>query len=137
MQRTPAMLITETELNDMLTKAGKLAAQEIVEHLKQDIYQDPQVTLTKRLRAFIEDRSTELNPRDIYANGRHIRMVQPNKNGKPKSTAWFQNFKRDSTLNQCFHRPSPDHGHLQEWCFEDIANAWDHYHRQRYLKQAQ
>lgn len=134
MRRTAAMIVTESELNEMLTKAGKVAAQEIIEHLKQEIYQDPVQTVTNKLRAYIEDRGTEQSPRDIYANGRHIRMLVPAKNGKPKSTAWFQNFKRDSTLNKCFHRPSSEHGHLQEWCFEDIANAWDHYHRQKWLR---
>ena len=134
MHGTPAIVVMEHELKEMMIGAGRVAAKEIMENMKQEITQDPVERQTTLLRAYIEDRTTLSNPREHHANGRHIRMLKPANNGKPKSTAWFQTFKKESKLNKCFNRPSPDHGRLQEWCFEDIANAWDYYHRQRWLK---
>lgn len=136
MQGTPAIIVMEEELKEMMIGAGRVAAQEIMDNMKEEITQDPVERQTNLLRAYIEDRKTITNPREHHASGRHIRKLKPNANGKPKSIAWFQTFKKESKLNKCFNRPSPDHGRLQEWCFEDIANAWDHFHRQRFMRQA-
>ncbi len=136
MQAMQALVIMEHELTELLTKAGKVAALEVLEDFRQELNQDPVLKHADRLRSYIENRSLIDNPRDLWSNGRHIRLITPTKNGKPKSIAWFQTFKKESNLKNCVNRPSPDHGRLQEWCFEDIANAWDHYHRQRYMRQA-
>lgn len=134
MQGTAAFVVTKNELKDMLEEAGRVGAHEVLSSFKDELNIDPVEEQTKRLQNYIKDRTTIDNPRDEWANGRHIRRLNPSKQGKPKSISWFKTFKEQSTLNQCFNRPSPDHGRLQEWTFEDIANAWDHFHRMRWLK---
>ena len=136
MKGTAAIVVTEEELTNMLTQAGKAGAREVMSEYEQQLEQDPVERHTQLLRDFIEDRSILDNPREVFGSGRHIRRIIPAKNGKPKSVAWFQGFKRESKLNLCKNRPSPDHGRLQEWCFEDIANAWDNYNRQRWMRAA-
>jgi len=132
MQGMHALVIMEHELTELLTKTGRAAALEVVEQFRQELNTDPLEKQVQLLRDYIENRSTISNSRDVYANGRHIRLIKPTRDNKPKSVAWFQRFKKESKLNGCIKRPSPDHGRLQEWCFEDIANAWEHYHRQRW-----
>lgn len=132
MQGTAALVVTKEELQKMLEEAGRVSAYTVLNSFKEELNTDPMDKQIKRLQSYIEDRTTIDKPRDEWANGRHIRRLNLNMNGKPKSMSWFKTFKQESTLNQCFNRPSPDHGRLQEWCLEDIANAWDHYHRQRW-----
>jgi len=134
MQGTDAIVVTKHDLKQMLTEAGTVAAEKVLNSFKDELNVDPLEKQAKRLKDFIEDRTTIENPRGEWASGRHIRLIAPNKNGKPKSMAWFQTFKKESILNQCPDRSSTDHGRLREWCFEDIANAWDYYHRQRWLR---
>ena len=135
MEAMQALVIMEHELTDLLTKTGKIAAAEILEAFRQEINQDPIEKHATTLRNYIEDRTTLKDPRNRFAHGHHIRLLNPAKNNKPKSIAWFQNFKKESQLKDCPSRASTTHGRLQEWCFEDIANAWDYYHRQRWLKE--
>lgn len=125
MQGMEAIVVTKHELKELLKEAGEAGASEILDAFKDELITDPVLKQTNRLRDYIADRSTIANPREEWANGRHIRMLKPAKNGKPKSVAWFQEFKKKSKLNQCFHRPSVDHGRLQEWCFEDIYLSWN------------
>ena len=131
MKSIPAVVLHQDQLSEMLVTAGRVAAREIAEAFKEDLKLDPTDQRIKKLRDYIADRTTCTNPKDEWANGRHIRMIAPAKEGKPKSMGWFQQFKKKSKLNKCYNRKSADHGHLQEWCFEDIANAWVHYHQQK------
>ncbi|MEW7008473.1 MULTISPECIES: hypothetical protein [unclassified Lentilitoribacter] len=131
MQGTAALVVTKEELKKMLEEVGRISATQILNSFKAELNTNPIEKQTKRLQTYIQDRNSIENPREEWANGRHIRRLNPSKNGKPKSMSWFKTFKEESTLNKCFNRPSPDHGRLQEWTFEDVANAWDHFHRQR------
>ena len=136
MNGQPAVVVTEDDLKDMMIGAGRVAAKEVMEQVKGDINRDPMERQVMLLRQFIEDRSTIKEPDKHYASSRHIRMLTPNKNGKPKSVSWFQGFKKESRLDQCHHRPSPNHGRLHEWSFEDIANAWVYYLHQKWMREA-
>jgi len=136
MQAMQALVIMEHDLAEMIHKAGKTAAAEILEQFRQDMNRTPQDKQVEQLRAYIEDRSSCSNPREHWAHSRHIRMIKPTKAEKPKSISWFQKFKKASMLDGCNSKASSDHGRLKEWCFEDIANAWDHYHRQRWMRQS-
>lgn len=129
---TPALVLDEESLEGLLIKAGCLAAEETVRKLKAELVQDPQEKHILRLRNFLIDRSTIVKPREIWANGHHIRRIELSAKGKPKSTTWFQMFKRESGLGACTSRPSSQHGRLREWCFEDIANAWEKYYALRW-----
>lgn len=133
MHPIPALIVTEQDLEVLLQRAAHLAAITAIEQLRTDLIQDPKEQVLNKLRAFIKDRSTITNPREHWANGKMIREIDTNHNNKPKSISWFQLFKKQSTLNQCPRRKSSEHGKLQEWTFEDIANAWDHFHRLRWM----
>lgn len=124
MEGTTALIVTKNDLAEIISAAGTMAAIKAVEALRADLNQDPAEKQLQLLRNYIADRTTINNPRDHWASGRLIRMIAPNQNGKPKSVSWFQKFKQTSGLNTCPHRTSHEHGRLQEWCFEDIANVW-------------
>ena len=128
----PAIVLTEDVLEEMLIRAGRLAAEQTVAKLKGELMQDPRERHILLLRNFLNDRSTVPNPRDVWANGHHIRQIELSNQGKPRSMTWFQRFKTESGLAACVSRPSPSHGRLQEWTFEDIANAWEHYYALRW-----
>lgn len=125
MSGQPAMILMEHELRHMLNTTAKVAAAEVVEAFRAELSVDPNEVIVRKLRAFIEDRSTVANPREVWANGLHIRSVKLNSRGKPRSVSWFQQFKTKSGLKNCFSRPSMNAGGQREWCFEDIANAWE------------
>lgn len=125
MQGQQAIIVTEYELQQMLAQAGKAAAQEVISSFKAELTDDPTEATTRKLRAYIADRSTVLNPRDMWANALHIRSIKLNSRHKPLSVSWFQKFKKISGLDACFFRPSTATGGRTEWCFEDIANAWE------------
>lgn len=124
MEGTTALIITKNDLKEIINAAGTAAAIKAVEALRSDLNQDPSEKHLNLLRAYITDRTSLKNPRDHFASSRLIRMIAPHKTGKPKSVSWFHKFKQTSGLNTCPHRTSHEHGRLQEWCFEDIANAW-------------
>ena len=136
MNGQPAVIVTAENLEQLMLDAGRTAAREVLERVTSDANLDPLERHVRLLRDYLEDRSVVSKPRELFASSRHIRLLAPNRNGKPKSVSWFQTFKQESGLARCDHRPSPTHGRLHEWCFEDIANAWVHYHRQRWLREA-
>jgi len=109
----------------MLNQTAKIAASEVIDAFRAELSIDPNEALVRKLRAYIEDRNTVTSPREVWANGLHIRSIKLSSKGKPLSTSWFQHFKRDSGLVDCFSRKSQTSGGRTEWCFEDIANAWE------------
>jgi len=136
MQGIQALVVMEHDLRELAIEAGKEAAEKVLAQFQEDMNRTPQDKQVERLRAYIEDRSSCSNPREHWAHSRHIRMIKPTKTGKPKSISWFQKFKKASMLDGCNSKASSDHGRLREWCFEDIANAWEYYHRQRLMRQS-
>lgn len=125
MNGQPAIILSEYDLEHMVRNAARQAAQEVIDGLLDDLKGNPNDAVVRNLRAFIEDRSTVANPREVWANGLHIRSIYPGRDGKPKSTSWFQQFKIKSGLNDCLYRKSRSAGGTREWCVEDIANAWE------------
>lgn len=125
MQGQPALIIMEHELQHILKTAAKAAAQEVIDAFRAELSVDPSESHIRKLRAFIQDRSTVADPREVWANGKHIRSIRLSSKGKPLSTSWFQHFKVDSGLADCISRKSQTAGGHVEWCFEDIANAWE------------
>ncbi len=125
MNGQPAIILMEHELQHMLIATAKQAAQEVISTFKSDLISDPNDQIIRKLRSYIADRSTIADPRDEWANGLHIRSVKVSSNGKLRSQSWFQQFKVKSGLNDCFYRKSLSSGGYREWCFEDIANAWE------------
>ena len=125
MSGQPAIILMEHELQHILDKIAKNAAREVIDAFKAELTSDPAEAVTRRLSAYIEDRSTIPNPREHWANGLHIRGIKKGASGKPRSISWFQQFKIKSGLDGCFSRKSMAAGGTKEWCFEDIANAWE------------
>jgi hypothetical protein len=125
MHGQPAFIFMKHELEDMLKSTARHAAQEVIEAFRAELSIDPTETHIRKLRAFIADRSTVTNPRELWANGKHIRSIRLSSKEKPLSTSWFHHFKRDSGLGDCISRKSQTAGGHVEWCFEDIANAWE------------
>ncbi|MBO6674110.1 MAG: hypothetical protein JJ908_05860 [Rhizobiales bacterium] len=128
MKAQPALILAPDQLEDLLAQTAKQAADQAVAALREDLARDPREQLVHDLRAYILDHTTEPNPESRWANGHHIRQIELNGRGRPKSLAWFQKFKQDSGLAKCPHRSSPQHGRLQEWTFRDIALAWHGYY---------
>ena len=125
MQGQQAIIITAHELEHMCHQVGQKAAQEVINSFKSELTDDPNEALIRKLRAYIVDRSTISNPREVWANGLHIRSIKLNSRHEPRSISWFQKFKDKSGLRECVSRPSVISGGRVEWCFEDIANAWE------------
>ncbi len=128
MKGIPAVVLTEESLTSLLVAAGELAAKRTVELLENNLVQSPTDKKLLSLIGYIQDRTTIDNPRDHWAHGKHIKMINPPKSGKPRSDTWFHYFKQKTGLHDCFSRKSPEHGRLREWTFEDIAIAWDKYY---------
>lgn len=128
MEGQPALILAPDQLNQLLTKTAKQAAEIAVATMSEDLKRDPRDQVTQDLRTYILDDTTQPHPENCWVNGHHIRQIELNGRGKPKSMAWFQNFKRDSGLAACPHRSSPQHGRLQEWTFRDVALAWHAYY---------
>lgn len=128
MEGQPALILAPDQLKDLLTKTAEQAAAQAVAALREDLARDPQDQIVEDLRRYILDDTTEPNPETRWASGHHIRAIELNRSGKPKSVGWFHKFKKESGLNQCPHRSSPQHGRLQEWSFRDIALAWNAYY---------
>lgn len=128
MEGQPALILAPDQLEDLLTKTAQKAADQAVAALREDLARDPRDQIVNDLRAYILDETTEPHPETRWANGHHIRQLELNSRGKPKSLGWFQKFKIESGLATCPHRSSPQHGRLQEWTFRDIALAWQDYY---------
>lgn len=127
-EMTPALVITRHALIELMETVVTNAVQKALEGVQNDLPYDPDARVVDRLRRYLDDRATIDKPRETWAHGKHIRALHLNKAGKPRSVTWFQQFKRESGLAGCPSRTSSQHGRLQEWCFEDIANAWEQYY---------
>ncbi len=124
-----ALVLTSTQLRDMLTEAAREGASLAVASLRAELHQTPDDATLKKLRAYLADPACLANPQDHWEHSELIRGIQPTARGKPKSTAWFMRFQRETGLNECFTRPSPAYGRRREWSFADIRLAWDAYYR--------
>jgi hypothetical protein len=131
MDAMPAVVLTGTQLRDLLTEAAKQGAALAVEALRAELHQSPEDATLQMLRAYLSDPSTVPNPHDQWAHSGLICRIEPKPNGKPKSAAWFMKFQRETGLVDCFTRPSPVFGRRREWCFADIKLAWDVYYRRK------
>ncbi len=132
MEITSAVVLTVDHVRRIIEETAIETARQTADALKQDLYCDPIDQVANKLRNYIADQTTVENPRESWANGHHIRRLELNSKGDPKSISWFHRFKRDSGLAECISRSSNIHGRLQEWTFQDIASAWhNHYTRIR------
>ncbi|RNC90774.1 MAG: hypothetical protein ED558_17470 [Oricola sp.] len=125
----PAITLTEPQLQELLVAAGRLAAEQVVAELRASLVQDPREQTLLRLRGFLQDPSTITDPRAQWADSALIRRIRPNRQGKPKSVAWFMKFQKATGLCNCPNRRSPNHGRAKEWTFADIRHAWQHYYQ--------
>ncbi|AMY00700.1 hypothetical protein AB0V79_27180 [Mesorhizobium ciceri] len=131
MDALQALVLTNTQLRDMLTEAARQGATLAVAELRADLHQAPEDVTLQKLRGYLADPASLSNPNDHWAHSELIRRIQPTASGKPKSTAWFMRFQREAGLNGCFTRPSPAYGRRREWSFYDIKLAWETYYRKR------
>ncbi|WP_192244364.1 hypothetical protein [Mesorhizobium silamurunense] len=131
MEALQALVLTSAQLRDMLTEAARQGAALAVEELRADLHQAPDDTNLQKLRNYLADPASLSNPNDHWAHSELIRRIQTAAHGKPKSTAWFMKFQRETWLNKCFTRPSPAYGRRREWTFADIRLAWDTYYSKR------
>lgn len=131
MEALQALVLTDAQLRDLLTEAAKQGATLAVEVLRAELHQTPDDATLQKLRAYLSDPATVSNPHDQWAHSGLIRQIEPTLRGKPKSTAWFMKFQRDTGLVDCHTRPSPAFGRRREWSFADIKVAWDVYYRRR------
>ncbi len=131
MEALQALVLTSTQLRDMLAEAAKLGAALAVKELRADLHQSPDDATLQKLRSYLADPASLANPQDHWAHSELIRRIQQTASVKPKSTAWFMKFQRETGLNACFTRPSPGYGRRREWTFADIKLAWDAYYRKR------
>ncbi|TIX71508.1 MAG: hypothetical protein E5V30_09815 [Mesorhizobium sp.] len=129
MEALQALVLTSTQLRDMLTEAAKLGAALAVQELRADLHQTPDDATLQKLRSYLADPASLPNPNDHWAHSGLIRRIQATARGKPKSTAWFMKFQRETGLNECFTRPNPAYGRRREWSFSDIRLAWNAYYR--------
>lgn len=84
-----------------------------------------------RLRAYLADPASVQNPHEAWAHSGIIRQVELTVQDKPKSSAWFMKFQRESGLAGCHRRRSQVYGRRSEWSFYDIRLAWNAYYRRR------
>ncbi|MER9336783.1 hypothetical protein NKJ06_22755 [Mesorhizobium sp. M0293] len=131
MEALQALVLTSTQLRDMLTEAARQGATLAVAELRADLHQAPEEATLRKLRGYLADPASFSNPNDHWAHSEIIRRIQTTASGKPKSTAWFMKFQRETGLNGCFTRPSPAYGRRREWTFADIGLAWDAYYSKR------
>ncbi|MER9489669.1 hypothetical protein NKI50_27480 [Mesorhizobium sp. M0563] len=131
MEALQALVLTSTQLRDMLTEAARQGAALAVAELRADLHQAPEDATLQKLRSYLADPASLPNPGDHWADSGLIRRIQATARGKPKSTAWFMKFQRETGLNQCFFRPSPYYGRRKEWSFADIRSAWSAYYRKQ------
>jgi len=126
-----AVVLTGAQLRDLLTESAKQGAALAVDALRAELHQTPEDATLQKLRAYISDPAAVPNPHDHWAHSGLICQLEPKPNGKPKSSAWFMKFQRETGLVDCFTRPSPAYGRRREWCFADIKLAWDVYYRRK------
>ncbi|MER9474365.1 hypothetical protein [Mesorhizobium sp. M0520] len=131
MEALQALVLTSTQLRDMLMEAARQGAALAVAELRTDLHQTPEDATLQKLRSYLADPASLPNPTDHWADSGLIRRIQSTARGKPKSTAWFMKFQRETGLNECFTRQSSAYGRRREWTFVDIRLAWDSYYRKR------
>lgn len=130
MEALQALVLTDTQLREMLTEAARQGAVLAVHELRAELHQSPEDATLQRLRAYLTNPASVPNPREHWAHSGIIRQIETTARGKPKSTAWFMAFQRESGLSACHSRPSPAHGRRREWTFTDIRLAWNAYYRE-------
>lgn len=131
MEPTQALVLTAMQLDDMLKAAARQGAALAVAELRKDLHQSPDDVTLQRLRTYLRDPSSLPNPYECWAHSGIIRQIESTPRGKPKSSAWFMKFQRDTCLAGCYTRPSPAYGRRREWSFADIRLAWEVYYRRR------
>lgn len=131
MEALHALVLTDAQLREMLAEAAKRGAALAVDELRAQLHQAPDDATLQKLRGYLADPASLANPHDHWAHSGIIRQIGATSRGKPKSTAWFMKFQRETNLNECFNRPSPAYGRRREWTFFDIKLAWDAYYRRR------
>ena len=128
MEITPALVMTHHALTELMETVATNAASKALAAAEDVLHYDPDARVVDLLRRYLDDRAALENPREHWAHGKQIRALHKTGAGKPRSVTWFQSFKKESGLGGCPSRISSQHGRLREWCFEDIANAWDQYY---------
>ena len=131
MEAMQAVVLTGAQLRDLLTESAKQGAALAVEALRAELHQTPDDATVQKLRAYIADPASLPNPHDLWAHSGLICQIERKPTGKPKSSAWFMKFQRETGLVDCFTRPSPAFGRRREWSFHDIKLAWDVYYRRK------
>lgn len=131
MEAIQAIVITNTQLREMLVEAARMGAVQAVEALRAELHQSPDDATIQKLRAYIADPASLTNPHDHWAHSGLICRIEAKPNGKPKSAAWFMKFQRETGLVDCFTRPSPAFGRRREWSLADIRLAWNVYYRRK------
>ena len=131
MEAIQAVVLTETQLREMLEEAGKHAARLIAEDLRSELRQGPDERTLERLRAYIEDPAAISNPNEHWAHSAIIREIRPTSRGNAKSVAWFMKFQRETGLRDCRTQKCPVHGRRREWTFADIRLAWQVYYEDK------
>lgn len=131
MEALKAVVLSNTQLEDMLRDAARQGAVLAVAELRRDLHQSPDDATLQRLRAYLTNPASIPNPNECWAHSGIIRAIELTPRGKPKSSAWFMKFQRTTGLCDCFTRPSPVYGRRREWSFADIKLAWHAYYRRR------
>ena len=106
MEAMQAVVLTSTQLRDMLAEAARTGAALAVEALRAELHQAPDDATLQKLRAYLADPTSLANPYDHWANSGIIRQIAQTPRGKPKSPAWFMKFQRETGLSGCFNRQS-------------------------------
>lgn len=131
MEPMQALVLTQHKLDDLLREAARQGAALAVAELRKDIHQSPDDATLQRLRSYLANPESVPNPQDCWAHSGIIRQIEPTQRGRPKSSAWFMKFQRETGLGGCYTRPSPAYGRRREWSFADIRLAWNAYYRRK------
>lgn len=131
MEPMHAVVLTSTQLDEMLREAARQGAALAVAELRKDIHQSPDDVTLQRLRTYLNNLASIPNPQECWAHSGIIRQIELTPRGQPKSSAWFMKFQRETGLVDCYTRPSPAYGRRREWSFVDIRLAWETYYRRR------
>lgn len=131
MEAMKALVLTNTQLDDMLREAARQGAALAVAELRKEIHQAPDDVALQRLRTYLANPKSIPDPHDCWAHSGIIRQLELTPRGKPKSSAWFMKFQRETGLAGCHTRPSPAYGRRREWSFADIRLAWEAYYRRK------
>jgi hypothetical protein len=131
MEAVQALVLTDAQLREMLTEAARQGAAFAVAELRADLRQSPEDATLQKLRAYMADPAILPDPHGEWAHSGIIRQIELTARGKPKSTAWFMKFQRETGLIKCHTRHSPAYGRRREWTFADIKLAWDVYYGRR------